>query len=137
MKLNPTATPCVGICSTIYGDNICRGCKRTYTEVIDWNGYADTQKTELLSRLSTQIHTLTQTYLTVTDARLLQQKCDRFDVNYREHETPYCWAYALLRDGADKIKDLAKYGITAHENYGTLTPEKLFEHLDDDLYTKS
>lgn len=32
-------TPCVGLCSTVYGDLVCRGCKRFHHEVIHWNGY--------------------------------------------------------------------------------------------------
>ena len=34
-------TPCIGICSTVYGDEVCRGCKRTFTEVIDWNNLSE------------------------------------------------------------------------------------------------
>ncbi|MCF8976542.1 DUF1289 domain-containing protein, partial [Pseudomonas edaphica] len=26
-------TPCVGLCSTVYGDLVCRGCKRFHHEV--------------------------------------------------------------------------------------------------------
>jgi hypothetical protein len=29
-------TPCVGLCSTVYGDLVCRGCKRFHHEVINW-----------------------------------------------------------------------------------------------------
>ncbi|MCA4075779.1 DUF1289 domain-containing protein, partial [Pseudomonas kurunegalensis] len=29
-------TPCVGLCSTVYGDTVCRGCKRFHHEVINW-----------------------------------------------------------------------------------------------------
>ena len=32
--VNRTRTPCVGICSTTYGDDVCRGCKRFSFEVI-------------------------------------------------------------------------------------------------------
>ena len=39
-----TRTPCVGICSTTYGDEVCRGCKRFYFEVINWNKYDENEK---------------------------------------------------------------------------------------------
>jgi len=32
-------TPCVGLCSTVFGDTVCRGCMRFVHEVIDWNKY--------------------------------------------------------------------------------------------------
>jgi predicted Fe-S protein YdhL (DUF1289 family) len=41
-------TPCVGRCSTSLGDDICKGCYRTYKEVIDWNGCTDEQKSQIL-----------------------------------------------------------------------------------------
>ena len=34
------SSPCIGICSTTYGDTICRGCGRTAEEVRDWNTYS-------------------------------------------------------------------------------------------------
>ena len=37
-------TPCVGLCSTVYGDLVCRGCKRFHHEVIQWNGYNEEEK---------------------------------------------------------------------------------------------
>jgi len=44
-------TPCIGICSTVFGDEVCRGCKRFVHEVIDWNLYDDEQKLLVKSRL--------------------------------------------------------------------------------------
>ena len=28
--------PCIGHCSTVLGDDVCRGCQRTFEEVIGW-----------------------------------------------------------------------------------------------------
>ena len=44
-------TPCVGICSTTYGDLICRGCKRFAHEIVQWNGYDDDQRDRVWRRL--------------------------------------------------------------------------------------
>ena len=46
-----TRTPCVGICSTTYGDEVCRGCKRFYFEVINWNKYDEDEKDAIWMRL--------------------------------------------------------------------------------------
>lgn len=40
-----TKTPCIGECTaTAFGDEICRGCGRTFEEVRDWNTYDDATK---------------------------------------------------------------------------------------------
>ena len=44
-------TPCVGICSTTFGDLVCRGCKRFSHEIVDWNSYDDSQKEIIWERL--------------------------------------------------------------------------------------
>lgn len=46
-----TKSPCVGICSTTFGDDICFGCKRTYLEVIQWNTFSDKEKNKVNQRL--------------------------------------------------------------------------------------
>ncbi len=46
-------TPCVGICSTTFGDLVCRGCKRFSHEIVDWNSYDDAQKETVWERLET------------------------------------------------------------------------------------
>jgi predicted Fe-S protein YdhL (DUF1289 family) len=37
-------TPCIAICSTSQGDEICKGCGRTFQEVQDWTKMSPTQK---------------------------------------------------------------------------------------------
>lgn len=50
--LDKPLTPCVGICScTSQGDEICRGCKRTATEVRDWNTYTNETKKQIINKL--------------------------------------------------------------------------------------
>jgi len=51
MLINRT-TPCVGVCSTTYGDLVCRGCKRFSHEIVGWNGYEPDQKDRVWARLS-------------------------------------------------------------------------------------
>ena len=44
-------TPCVGVCSTTYGDLVCRGCKRFSHEIVGWNGYDLDQQERVRLRL--------------------------------------------------------------------------------------
>jgi uncharacterized protein len=46
-----TTSPCVGVCSTSFGDDVCYGCKRTSDEVIKWNGLNDEDKNQINLRL--------------------------------------------------------------------------------------
>ena len=52
---NPRAggrvSPCIGVCSTTYGDLVCRGCKRFAHEVVQWNGYDHEQRDAIWRRL--------------------------------------------------------------------------------------
>ena len=52
VKLTKTNKPCVGICSTTLGDDICRGCGLTAEEVVGWNGYGENRKREIVGRLA-------------------------------------------------------------------------------------
>jgi hypothetical protein len=47
----PNAHPCVGICTTSTGDNICRGCGRTVEQIRDWNQFTQEQKSEILEAI--------------------------------------------------------------------------------------
>ena len=51
-----TDTPCIGICSTAIGDDICIGCGRTFAEVNDWNTLDDSQKIAINERLIKERH---------------------------------------------------------------------------------
>lgn len=48
---NPTDSPCIGICSTSFGDEVCVGCGRTFSEVCRWNTMTDEEKTQVNHRL--------------------------------------------------------------------------------------
>lgn len=48
---NLADSPCVGICSTTYGDDVCLGCGRTFDEVNDWNKMSEAEKISVNERL--------------------------------------------------------------------------------------
>ncbi|CAB1210456.1 DUF1289 domain-containing protein [Acinetobacter bouvetii] len=48
-------TPCAGRCSTVFGDSVCRGCRRFNHEVIKWNTYTPEQHTAIWRRLDSQL----------------------------------------------------------------------------------
>ncbi|ANF82272.1 hypothetical protein A3K93_08755 [Acinetobacter sp. NCu2D-2] len=49
-------TPCAGRCSTVFGDAVCRGCRRFNHEVIQWNTYTPEQHAAVWQRLDAQLN---------------------------------------------------------------------------------
>ncbi len=46
-----TASPCIGTCSTVSGDEICQGCLRTFDEVVQWQSLPESQKVLINQRI--------------------------------------------------------------------------------------
>ena len=44
-------SPCAGYCSTSHGDEVCKGCGRTFDEVLNWIIYTDEEKAAVWARL--------------------------------------------------------------------------------------
>ena len=45
-------TPCIAICSTSQGDDVCKGCGRSFTEVQQWPGMSPAQKRQTWRRIT-------------------------------------------------------------------------------------
>ena len=71
-------TPCVGLCSTVYGDLVCRGCKRFHHEVVNWNLYGDEQKYAVWRRLEILLVQVMAAKLEVFDPARLRQQLEQF-----------------------------------------------------------
>ncbi len=64
-----TLTPCAGRCSTVFGDAVCRGCRRFNHEVIRWNSYTPEQHTAVWRRLDAQLDQILVPMLPFADLR--------------------------------------------------------------------
>ena len=51
MKKKRSSTPCLGICSTTFGDEVCKGCKRFSHEVVSWTKYSLEEREIVNNRL--------------------------------------------------------------------------------------
>lgn len=65
-------TPCIGVCSTTYGDLVCRGCKRFAHEVVGWNRFAEAQRDVVWARLHRLLVESVRAYVTVVDEQRLR-----------------------------------------------------------------
>ena len=104
-------TPCVGICSTVFGDEVCRGCKRFQYEVIEWNSFNDSEKRAVLDRLEALKILIMESKIEVFDATLLKQKLKHFKVRFDQDNDPLCWVFDLLRSGSESIQDPKDFGF--------------------------
>ena len=104
-------TPCVGLCSTVYGDLVCRGCKRFHHEVIQWNGYNEEQKRAVWLRLEQLLVQVMAGKLEVFDPKTLRGQLEQRKIRFVPHQSEYCWAYQLIARGARVINNLEAYGM--------------------------
>ena len=104
-------TPCIGVCSTVFGDEVCRGCKRFQNEVIDWNGYQDSQKIAVLSRLESLKTQIMESKISIVNKKLLQNQLDTLDIKYVIDDNPFCWVFDHLRQASQSIDSLQDFGV--------------------------
>ena len=76
MAVNRIHTPCIGVCSTVFGDTVCRGCRRFSHEVVHWNGYTNEEKRIVWKRLNLLLCQVVDNYFQVTDANRLAAEMD-------------------------------------------------------------
>ena len=104
-------TPCVGVCSTVFGDQVCRGCKRFHHEVIEWNGYTDVQKETVWNRLESLKVLIMKSKIFIENQVLLQSKLDSLKISYYDKVDPYCWVFDLIKQASQSINDLSEFGL--------------------------
>jgi predicted Fe-S protein YdhL (DUF1289 family) len=104
-------TPCVGVCSTVFGDQVCRGCKRFHHEVIEWNGYTDVQKEIVWNRLESLKVLIMKSKIFIESQVLLQSKLDSLKISYYDKVDPYCWVFDLIKQASQSINDLSEFGL--------------------------
>lgn len=126
-------TPCVGLCSTVYGDLVCRGCKRFHHEVTHWNAYQEEEKRAVLDRLELLLEQVVSGRFEVVDAALLEQQLIRYAVPYIAAQSPYCWVYLLLVKGGRQIRSLSAYGLAVRPSVSGLSLIDLRDQIDADF----
>lgn len=137
LLLKPVKTPCVGICSTGIGDNVCRGCKRFSHEVIDWNAYTYEQKLIIAERLENFLAQVVQIHFEIIDADLLLEQVKHQQILFKPEQHPCCWLFDLLRAGASQIQDLSLYGVRLLPGSAHLSLPELRDQIDKDFYALS
>ncbi|MBK8327786.1 MAG: DUF1289 domain-containing protein [Moraxellaceae bacterium] len=124
-------TPCIGLCSTVFGDSVCRGCMRFIHEVIDWNRYDATHKTIIWQRLDEHLRLILPQYVRIYDPRQIIETLQQQHIVYDANNL-WRGIYQLLRV-ADKgmkkgIINLEQIGFSVKNHYRLVDiQEKLYE----------
>ncbi|GAA5526048.1 hypothetical protein Maes01_02637 [Microbulbifer aestuariivivens] len=127
-------TPCIGVCSTGIGDNVCRGCKRFAHEVIDWNAYSEDQRRVIAERREAYLVNAVRSQLEIVDRERLLAQLRHQQIRFDEDQNPYCWVFELLRAGASQIANPLDYGLLPTLPARDLTLVEIRRRIDEDFY---
>lgn len=132
LKSLQRATPCVGICSTTFGDLICRGCKRFSHEIVQWNGYNQDQRDVIWQRLFELRRQAVAAAVQVVDQDRFMAYCE---VRKLPPEVPWeLAAYEVLRTIVVRDQDPAEFGLQSLSGLPTLV---LLRAIDADTLHRS
>lgn len=130
-------TPCVGVCSTGLGDQVCRGCKRFNYEVINWNSFSMQEKQAIDARLESLLTALLKARFKIVDEDRFRAALDLQRIRFTEYRNPYCWIFDLLKAGASQIVHPSDYGLQLLPAYRNIPLKQQIEEIDLDFYTLS
>ena len=130
-----TRTPCVGICSTTYGDEVCRGCKRFYFEVINWNKYDEDEKVAIWTRLESLKTQIIYSKIKKINSEKLSKKIAELDLKIKTDLNEYCQVFDLIKLVSESFEDLSEFGISLNHEGKNL--EKLKKELEEELLALS
>lgn len=128
-------TPCVGLCSTVYGDQVCRGCKRFSHEIIHWNGYASDEKAAVWLRLEQLLVQVVSARIEIVSGLMLRQALDQRKIHYLDQQPMACHVYRLLVRGGESA--LQGAGVRVRPEYVHLSVKQLRDEIDQTFFALS
>ena len=135
-------TPCIGTCSTTYGDLVCRGCKRFAHEIVQWNGFDETQRRTVWQRLLALRAGAVSSVLRITDEPRLRDHARRLGLVANEDLDAENLLYELLQrlQWRDPDAGLDALGVVLAADAGLHlepVPESLLSVIDGEFYRRS
>ncbi|MEH6492426.1 DUF1289 domain-containing protein [Halopseudomonas sp.] len=128
-------TPCVGLCSTVYGDVVCRGCKRFSHEIINWNRYDASAKAAVWQRLEQLLEQVVAARIEVVSVLALHAALERLQVKVSMQSSLALKVLRLiprLEEGG-----LAASGLRLRSHCAELTLKQLRDELDSAYFELS
>lgn len=132
---NRTRTPCVGICSTTYGDEVCRGCKRFSFEVISWNGFTPEERESVWKRLEKLKTQIMSSRLEIVEPKFLEKKIKDYQLKIKDDLNELSKAFEVIKQVSESFNNLEEFGIKVFNDSKSLI--ELKEEIENELYTLS
>ena len=130
-------TPCIGVCSTGIGDNVCRGCKRYTHEVAGWNRYSESERVSISRRLDALLRQVLEDRIEVFDEALLLKQLAVHNVRYHAEQSPYSWIFEIIKVGASQLKTLEPFGARLLPGYAHMPLSQFKKMVDEDFFVLS
>ena len=130
-----TRTPCVGICSTTYGDDVCRGCKRFIHEVINWNSFNPEEKESVWKRLEKLKTLIMQSKISIINEALMEEKIEELQLKINSDLNSLSKAFEIVKLTSKSFDDLNEFGIEIVNKNVSLIYLK--EEIEKELYDLS
>jgi len=137
MSVNRIRTPCIGVCSTVFGDTVCRGCRRFSHEVVDWNAYTNEQKSIVWKRLDLLLCQVGDNYFQVADATQLAEQMAFQNLRYQTQLSPQGWIPELLKAAGKQAIPYDRFGLIPLSTTQGLTPRQLYEQISVECHALS
>jgi uncharacterized protein len=128
MKEN--SSPCIGFCSTTYGDDICRGCYRSFAEVVNWRQRSLEERKAFYQNVDSYVERLLKDNILITDSNLLTNLCVSLGIEVIEGLSCYYLVLQLLQRSAYHHLD-EKNGLKKNT---LLSWSELYRWLDQEIF---
>ena len=117
MRRTRSATPCIGICSTTFGDDVCKGCRRFSHEIISWPKYSDDERAIVNSRLEQFKIKVLQEKFSIVDPDVFRSKLSEYSIKFNDSMEPITWLFDLLRASGKQALNLEDFGVQVLPQY--------------------
>ena len=133
MRKNRSSTPCIGICSTTFGDDVCKGCKRFSHEITNWGKFSTDERAVVNSRLEQFKTTILEEKFTISDSELFESKMNEFSINFNSSLEPITWIFDLLRASSNKDLNVNDFGVEILPAFSHLSLIELRDLINQEM----
>ena len=133
MRKNRSSTPCIGICSTTFGDDVCKGCKRFSHEITNWGKFSTDERAVVNSRLEQFKTTILEEKFTISDSELFESKMNEFSINFNSSLEPITWIFDLLRASSNKDFNVNDFGVEILPAFSDLSLIELRDLINQEM----
>ena len=133
MRKNRSSTPCIGICSTTFGDDVCKGCKRFSHEITNWGKFSTDERAVVNSRLEQFKTTILEEKFSISDSELFESKMNEFSINFNSSLESITWIFDLLRASSNKDLNVNDFGVEILPAFSDLSLIELRDLINQEM----